>query len=198
MLQHLIKRTASSVQLKSHELPPERFQAWKTDQDTWAECGESQAHVSGTFLLALTAFTIKLHWQSFAYRPRWTRFACLYNSLFSSDMRSIFVCFDTWSFDFETHAILSHALHSPTYTRRAKPRKYSWNFKFLCLEDVSRGKVKVNVWWLYDVVHRQIQYSRGSRGMVWYVSSFAATLGLGLQCEYQKGAWRVLWFFMFH
>ena len=43
-----------------------------------------------------------------------------------------------------------------------------------------------------------MQYSRGSRGMVWYVSSFAATLGLGLQCEYQKGAWRVLWFFMFH
>ena len=104
--------------------------------------------------------------------PRSTRVVCLYNSLFLSDVRSIFVCFDTWSFDFEPHAILSHALHSPTwptYTRRAKPRKYSWNFKFQCLEDVPRG----------------------SRGIVWYVS----TLGLGLRCEYQKGAWRVLWVF---
>ena len=156
MLQHLIKWTASSVQLKSHELPPERFQAWKTDQDTWPECGES-AHVSGTFLLALTAFTIWIHWvcrlrmngvadfsdvihsHTLSAWPRSTRFVCLYNSLFSSDVRSMFVCFDTWSFDFETHAIPSHALHSPTYTRRAKPRKYSWNFKFQCLEDVPRG-----------------------------------------------------------
>ena len=97
---------------------PNGFQAWKTDQDTWPECGES-AHVSGTFLLALTAFTIWIHWvcrlrnercgwffsdvihsHTLSAWPRSTRFVCLYNSLFSSDVRSMFVCFDTWSFDF--------------------------------------------------------------------------------------------------